>query len=94
MKAFENPVGQLIATDWSVERRNWDHLKDFDLPKPVSNGRIHLVISTRNIHLIEPEFQLPIRAPNNQGPVAKLTPIGWLTARPEESREVDSETET
>ena len=88
---FPNPAGRYRAPDWDDKKKNWDHLKDLPLPPRVGDGRITITIGTRYISLMESLDKLPVRPTSGRGPIAKWTPVGWLTAGPMDADDVDTE---
>ena len=90
--AYENPCGPFFPTDWSKLKGGWPHLKQLDIPAPVANQPVELILGCENLLLFEGVKPSSIKGPTD--PVARLTPLGWMTGGrtyPEASTEVEGD---
>ena len=90
--AYENPCGPFFPVDWGKMKGGWPHLRSLDIPSPVPDKPIQMILGCENLKLFE-----SIKPPTMRGstePVARLTPLGWMIGGrtfPEPSAEVEGE---
>jgi len=75
VRVINQPTGELRAFDWSTERENYGILSDLELKKPVSDGRIDLIIGCSTPDLLG--FSEERTSKDGRIGVRK-TPFGWL----------------
>ena len=90
--AYDNPCGPFFPVDWGKLKGNWPHLKGLDIPSPVKDQPIEMILGCENLRLFE-----AIKPPTIRGatePVARLTSLGWMIGGrtyPEPSPDVEGE---
>ena len=90
--AYENPCGPFFPTDWGKLKGGWPHLKHLDLPSPVPEQPVELILGCENLRLFEGVKPSSFKGPTD--PVARLTPLGWMIGGrtyPEASTEVEGD---
>ena len=90
--AYENPCGPFFPTDWSKLKGGWPHLKHLDLPAPVPDQPVELILGCENLKLFEGVKPASMRG--NTDPVARLTSLGWMVGGrtfPEASTDVEGD---
>jgi len=75
------------VVDWSVEKKNFPHLKDIPFPPLPKAAVIQLLIGTDNVSLFTPDT--PVKSEDGKGPIAYKIPLGWTCLGP--STNPDSE---
>jgi len=68
------------VVDWSVEKKNFPHLKDIPFPPLPKAAAIQLLIGTDNVSLFTPES--PVKSEDGKGPIAYKIPLGWTCLGP------------
>ena len=76
VKSYDNPCGDLQIENWHELRSGWKHLETLPLPKPVGDGVVDLILGSSALDLMEAVRPAVFGPPG--GPVAKLTPLGWI----------------
>ena len=87
VKSYDNPCGDLQIENWHELRSGWKHLKTLPLPKPVGDGVVDLILGSSALDLMEAVRPAIFGPPG--GPVAKLTPLGWIVGGRTSESKVD-----
>ena len=92
---YDRPIGDLHAHNWEELKHNWEHLRNLNIPKPVGNGRLHMIIGSQHAGLLASKKEH--HDPNDlSGPVARETLIGTFCfgkTEPDSDTEDDQEEE-
>jgi hypothetical protein len=68
------------VVDWSVEKKNFPHLRDIPFPPLPKAAAIQLLIGTDNVSLFTPDK--PVKPLDGKGPIAYKVPLGWTCLGP------------
>ena len=82
VKVLDNPAGSLKPTDWTQLQDNFPHLQGLDLPPPLPDRSIGLMIGNQTPHLLQ---SLRDVAGAEGEPVARLGLLGISVAGPKSS---------
>ena len=90
--SYANPCGEFFPEDWSKLKGGWPHLKGLDIPGPVPDQPIELILGCSNLQLFEGVKPSSLRG--LEDPVARLTHLGWMIGgrtRPEPTSDAEGE---
>ena len=90
--AYDNPCGQFFPVDWSKMKGGWPHLKNLDIPPPVADQPMEMILGCESLKLFETIKPSTVRGAAD--PVARLTCLGWMVGgrtTPEPSPDVEGE---
>ena len=88
--AYENPCGLLYPENWRKLKAGWPHLKALDIPEPVANQPVEMILGCANLELFEGLKPSRVRGEGN--PIARFTRLGWMVGGrtfPDVSEEVE-----
>ena len=75
-QCYPNPCGDLVASDWSVLKEQWKHLRHIPAPAPLNDRRVDMIIGTMQADMMEAVAPVVFGKPGE--PTAKLTQLGWI----------------
>ena len=90
--SYENRCGPFFPTDWNKMKGGWPHLKPLDIPAPIPDQPVELILGCENLKLFEGIKPSSVRGPTD--PIARLTVIGWMVGgrtHPEASVDVEGD---
>ena len=82
--AYKNPCGKMLPEDWSGLKRGWTHLRKLDIPPPVAERPMEVILGCVDLRMFEAIRPAAVKGAGD--PVAKFTPLGWMVGgrtRPE-----------
>ena len=82
--SYDNPCGGLQPVDWHQLKSGWPHLKGLDLPSPVPDQPVEMILGCTNLQIFEGVKPISVKGITN--PIARLTKLGWIVSgrtRPE-----------
>ena len=72
--SYDNPCGDLFPVDWQKLKAGWPHLKGLDIPPPVAEQPVEMILGCASLQLFE--AIKPSSMKGIEDPVARLTSLG------------------
>ena len=79
VQIMKSPAGSYSPVDWTQHQHRFPHLHDLPLHAPVQRRAVDLLIGSRVPWL---SAALEEKRGEKDGPIARLTPLGWTVAGP------------
>ena len=90
--SYDNPCGNLFPENWNKLKAGWPHLKGLDIPAPVPDQPVEMILGCANLQLFEGLKPTSMKAAGD--PVTRLTQLGWMVGgrtHPEPSPDEEGE---
>ena len=90
VNCYDSPIST-NAVNWQKAAKKFEQFKSLSPRAPVGDGKVHLILGTPGLDLIEAREPVTFTVPG--GPVAKRTAIGWVFGGPTDPSLIEAEGE-